>query len=158
HHPQARAHDGRRRDCDERTGQGIGVHGALARGREDINAPEREVQNETSPPNFSASDSGRCRAAGRVARRVGASLPVAAGALGRRCPAGGGNDIIARLIGQWLSERLGQPFVIENRAGGAGNIATEAVVRAVADGYTLLLVTGTNAINATLYEKLSFNF
>src|SRR5262249_51040423 len=73
-------------------------------------------------------------------------------------PPGGGNDIVARLIGQGLSERLGPPFVIENRAGGAGNIATEAVVRAVADGYTLLLVTGTNAINATLYEKLSFNF
>src|SRR5262249_24314260 len=73
-------------------------------------------------------------------------------------PPGGGNDIVARLIGQWLSERLGQPFVIENRAGGAGNIATEAGVGAGADGYTLLLVTGTNAINATLYEKLSFNF
>ena len=73
-------------------------------------------------------------------------------------PAGGGNDIVARLMGQWLSERLGQPFVIENRPGAGGNIGTEAVVRAAADGYTLLLVTANNAINATLYEKLSFNF
>jgi tripartite-type tricarboxylate transporter receptor subunit TctC len=70
---------------------------------------------------------------------------------------GGGVDIIARLMGQWLSERLGQPFLIENRPGAGSNIATEAVVRAPADGYTLLLVTAANAINATLYEKLSFN-
>jgi tripartite-type tricarboxylate transporter receptor subunit TctC len=72
--------------------------------------------------------------------------------------AGGGSDIIARLIGQYLSERLGQPFIIENRPGASGNIATEAVVRAPADGYTLLLVTAPNAINATLYDRLSFNF
>ena len=72
--------------------------------------------------------------------------------------AGGGVDIIARLMGQWLSERLGQPFVIENRPGAGGNIGTEAVVRAPADGYTLLLITAANAINTTLYEKLSFNF
>ena len=70
---------------------------------------------------------------------------------------GGGVDIIARLMGQWLSERLSQPFLIENRPGAGSNIATEAVVRAPADGYTLLLVTAANAINATLYEKLSFN-
>jgi tripartite-type tricarboxylate transporter receptor subunit TctC len=70
----------------------------------------------------------------------------------------GGTDIMARLIGQWLSERLGQQFVVENRPGGGGNIATEAVVRAAADGYTLLLVTAANAINATLYDKLNFNF
>src|SRR5512132_3136225 len=63
--------------------------------------------------------------------------------------AGGGNDIVARLIGQWLSERLGQPFIIENRPGGGSNIATEAVVRATPDGYTLLLVGTTNAANAT---------
>jgi tripartite-type tricarboxylate transporter receptor subunit TctC len=72
--------------------------------------------------------------------------------------AGGTTDITARLIGQWLSERLGQQFVIENRTGAATNIATEAVVRAPADGYTLLLVTASNAINATLYDKLGFNF
>jgi tripartite-type tricarboxylate transporter receptor subunit TctC len=71
---------------------------------------------------------------------------------------GGGVDIVARLMGQWLSERLGQQFVIENRPGAGSNIATEAVVRAPADGYTLLLVTAANAINTTLYEKLSFNF
>jgi len=72
--------------------------------------------------------------------------------------AGGASDIAARLIGQSLSERLGQPFVIENRPGGGSNIATEAVVRAPADGYTFLLVGPPNAINATLYEKLNFNF
>ena len=70
----------------------------------------------------------------------------------------GGNDIVARLIGQWLSERLGQPFVIENRPGAGTNIATEAVVNAPPDGYTLMLVNMANAINATLYEKLNFNF
>ena len=61
-------------------------------------------------------------------------------------------------MGQWLSERLGQPFVIDNRTGGGGNIGTEAVVRAPADGYTLLLAGSSNTINATLYEKLNFNF
>jgi hypothetical protein len=71
---------------------------------------------------------------------------------------GGQADIIARLIGQWLSERLGQPFVIDNRPGAATNIATEAVVRAPADGYTLLVVGPTQAINATLYDKLNFQF
>src|SRR5215468_9009084 len=73
-------------------------------------------------------------------------------------PPGGGHDIVARLMGQWLSERFGQPFVIDNRPGGSENIATEAVVRSSPDGHTILLVTGTNAINAALYEKLSFNF
>ena len=72
--------------------------------------------------------------------------------------AGGPNDIVARLIGQFLSERLGQSFIIENRTGAGGNIGTEAVVRAPADGYTLLLATGANAVNASLYDKLSFNF
>jgi len=72
--------------------------------------------------------------------------------------AGSAPDILARLIGQSLSEQLGQSFVIENRSGAASNIATEAVVRAAPDGYTLLLVTASNAINATLYDKLGFNF
>jgi tripartite-type tricarboxylate transporter receptor subunit TctC len=71
--------------------------------------------------------------------------------------AGGTTDIISRLIGQWLSERLGQPFIIDNRPGAGSNIATEAVVRAPADGYTLLIVGAFNAINATLYDKLRFN-
>src|SRR5262245_9960191 len=66
---------------------------------------------------------------------------------------GGAADITARLMGQWLSERLGQQFVIENRPGGGGNPGTEAVVRAPADGYTLLMVSTTQAINATLYDK-----
>ena len=70
----------------------------------------------------------------------------------------GATDITARLIGQWLSERLAQQFVIENRPGAGGNIATEAVVRATPDGYTLLYVTTANASNATLYDKLNFNF
>src|SRR6516165_848800 len=71
---------------------------------------------------------------------------------------GGVNDITARLIGQWLSERLGQQFIIENRAGGGGNIGIEAVVRSPADGYTLLVVGTTAAINATLFNKLNYNF
>jgi tripartite-type tricarboxylate transporter receptor subunit TctC len=72
--------------------------------------------------------------------------------------AGGGTDIVARLIGQSLSERLGQQFIIENRTGAGSNIGTEAVVRAPADGYTLLMVSLSNAVNATLYERLNFNF
>jgi tripartite-type tricarboxylate transporter receptor subunit TctC len=72
--------------------------------------------------------------------------------------AGGSPDILARVMGQWLSERLGRPFVIENRAGAGGNIGAEAVVNAPPDGYTLLLVGANNTINATLYDNLSFNF
>src|SRR5215813_9235793 len=71
---------------------------------------------------------------------------------------GGLPDILARLIGPWLSGRLGQQFVIDNRPGGGGNIGTEAVVRSPADGYTLLLCGTFNAINATLYDKLNFDF
>ncbi len=72
-------------------------------------------------------------------------------------PPGSLSDTIARLIGQWLSDRLGQQFVVENRPGAASNLAAEAVVRALADGYTLLLITSVNAINATLYDNLSFD-
>jgi len=73
-------------------------------------------------------------------------------------PPGGTTDLLARLIGQWLSERLVQPFIVENRPGAGSNIGTEAVVRAPADGYTLLLIGPPHAINATLYDKLNFNF
>ncbi len=72
--------------------------------------------------------------------------------------AGGASDLLARLIGQWLSERLGQPFIIENRPGAASNVATESVVKAASDGYTLLLASTANAINASLYDKLNFEF
>jgi tripartite-type tricarboxylate transporter receptor subunit TctC len=72
--------------------------------------------------------------------------------------AGGGTDIAARVLGQWLSERLGQSVVIDNRPGATTNIGTEVVVRAPPDGYTLLMATASNAVNATLYEKLNFNF
>jgi tripartite-type tricarboxylate transporter receptor subunit TctC len=73
-------------------------------------------------------------------------------------PPGGPTDIVARLVGQWLSERLRQPFVVENRSGAASNIATEAVIKSRPDGYTLLLAASANAINATIYDKLNFNF
>jgi tripartite-type tricarboxylate transporter receptor subunit TctC len=72
--------------------------------------------------------------------------------------AGGPTDIVARIIGQWLSERLGQQFLVENRAGGSNNIGTEAVVRSRADGYTLLVANSVNAINASLLDRLNFNF
>ena len=96
------------------------------------------------------------------------ALPVARIVWGQAYPArpvriivgfapGGATDIMARLIGQWLSERLGQQFVVENRPGAASNVGTEAVVSAAPDGYTLLAVTSVNAINASLYEKLNFN-
>jgi tripartite-type tricarboxylate transporter receptor subunit TctC len=73
-------------------------------------------------------------------------------------PAGGIADVFARIMGQWLSERLGQPFVVENRPGAGGNVGTEAAVRAAPDGYTLLLIGASNSISASLYDQLSFNF
>jgi tripartite-type tricarboxylate transporter receptor subunit TctC len=73
-------------------------------------------------------------------------------------PAGGAGDILARLIGQWLQERIGQAFVIDNRPGAAGNVAAESVARASPDGYTLIIIGSPHAINATLYDKLNFNF
>jgi len=89
------------------------------------------------------------RAQAYPTRPVRIVVPFTAGSL---------SDILARPIGQWLSERLGQPFIIENRPGAGGNIGTEAVVKAAPDGYTLLVIASSNAINATLYEKLNFNF
>jgi tripartite-type tricarboxylate transporter receptor subunit TctC len=103
-------------------------------------------------------------AAGAAALPAGARLARAQTYPGRPVhvvagfAAGGGVDITARLIGQWLSDRLGQTFITENRPGAGGNIGTETVVNAVPDGYTLLLATVPNAVNATLYEKLNFNF
>src|SRR5262245_8848550 len=103
-----------------------------------------------------AAGAGALAAVSRIARaQVYPSRPVRI--IVGYAPAGG-TDIAARLIGQWLSERLGQQFIIENRPGANSNIATEAVVRAPADGYTLLLVAVANATNATLYEKLNYNF
>src|SRR5262245_62061220 len=105
-----------------------------------------------------------CLTAGAVALPAGSR-----GARGQTYPArpvrcivgyapGGGTDIFVRLVGQLLPARLGQPFIIENRPGASSNIATEAVIRAPADGYTLLGTDSAAAINATLYEKLNFNF
>ena len=95
-------------------------------------------------------------AASRIARAQ--TYPVRAVRLIAPWPAGGAADLYARLIGQWLTERLGQPVIVENRPGAGGNIGTEVVVHAAPDGYTLLLVGIPNAWNATLYEKLNFNF
>src|SRR5262245_19763890 len=72
--------------------------------------------------------------------------------------AGGSTDIMARLIAEWLTNKLGQPFVVENRPGGGNNIGTEAAARAPADGYTLFMANSVNAINASVYEKLNYNF
>jgi tripartite-type tricarboxylate transporter receptor subunit TctC len=73
-------------------------------------------------------------------------------------PPGGAVDILARLMAQWLSDRLGQPFIVENRTGAGGNIGTQAVISSPPDGYTMLLVAAANASNATLYDQLPFNF
>jgi tripartite-type tricarboxylate transporter receptor subunit TctC len=97
-----------------------------------------------------------CPAVSRIARAQ--SYPERAVRIVVGLTPGGTTDIAARLIGKWLTERLGQQFVIENRPGAGSNIAAEAVANAPADGYTLLLVGAPNAINATLYEKLNFNF
>src|SRR5262249_56035648 len=97
---------------------------------------------------------------GRGVGGMGGAEAYRSGGGGWMGPVGpaGATDITARLVGQWLSERLGQQFIIENRPGAGSNIGTEAVVRAPADGYMLLMVGPSNAINATLYDKLNFNF
>jgi tripartite-type tricarboxylate transporter receptor subunit TctC len=111
--------------------------------------PRRQFLHLTAGATVLSAASRIAQAQAYPARPVRLIVPVAPG---------GAADITARLIGQRLSERLGQQFVIDNRPGGGANIGTEAVVRAPADGYTLLMVGGYNAINATLYEKLNFNF
>jgi hypothetical protein len=116
--------------------------------------PSGEARDENSPTSISATGGGCWGTSGGVANCRCANLSGTASTIGRWL-AGGGTDITARLIAQWLSERLGQQFIVENRAGAATNIGTEAVVHAPADGYTLLLVHTANAINATLYEKLN---
>jgi len=110
------------------------------------------------PQRISRCGNGRGRALGRVAHRLAQAYPTRPVRWLVGFAPAGGNDIVARLMGQWLSERTGQQFLVENRAGAATNIATEIAVNAPADGYTLLLVGVSAAINATLYDNLSFNF
>jgi tripartite-type tricarboxylate transporter receptor subunit TctC len=95
-------------------------------------------------------------AASRLARAQ--AYPARAVRIVTTFPAGGTSDLLIRPLAQWLQERLGQPFVVENRPGAGGTIGTEAVVRAAPDGYTLLLIAGAHMVNATLYERLSYNF
>jgi tripartite-type tricarboxylate transporter receptor subunit TctC len=109
----------------------------------------RQFLNFLTTATVLAATSRPVRAESYPARSVRVVVPQAAG---------GAADISARLIGQWLSERLGQPFVIENKPGAGGTVGTEAVVTSAADGYTLLLAGSFNAINATLYDKLNYNF
>ena len=120
---------------------------------------QRGKRHETSPPKqflHLAAGAAALPALSRIARAQ--AYPARPVRVIVGFPAGGPTDITARLIGQWLSERLGQQFVIENRPGAGSNIAVETVVRAPPDGYTLLIVGATNAVNATLYDKLNFNF
>jgi tripartite-type tricarboxylate transporter receptor subunit TctC len=112
------------------------------------------ARHEIPTPHTLATGSGCCCAPGGIAQ----AYPTRPVRIIVGFAAGGGADITARLMGQSLSERLGQQFIVENRPGAGGNIATEAVVNAPADGYTLLLATSPNAVNATLYQKLNFNF
>jgi tripartite-type tricarboxylate transporter receptor subunit TctC len=96
--------------------------------------------------------------ASRIARAQSQSYPARPVRLIVGFAPSGGNDIVARLIAQWLTDRLGQPFLVDNRPGGGSNIGTEAVLNAPPDGYTLLLVSAANAINASIFDKLNFNF
>src|SRR5262249_34457850 len=116
---------------------------------EPMTLPRREFLRLAAPAAAAPGATRRAQAQTYPARPVRWIVPY---------PPGGATDLVARLIGQWLSERLGQQFVIENRPGGGTNIGVQAVVNAPADGYTLLFFGSTNAINATLYETLPFNF
>ncbi len=118
-------------------------------GRDAVKLPRRQFLHLATGAAALPAVSGFAWAQAYPTRPVRLIVPVAPG---------GASDITARLIGQWLSEQLGQQFVIDNRPGGGTNIGTEAVVRAPADGYTLLMVGSYNASNATLYDKLNFNF
>src|SRR5262249_43388261 len=137
------------------------THGALhthnntqLRGRNRHARPEQNY----SPSRTANGRRGRRLGGGRRTRRAGASAAADAATHRAACAGVRQDHLTARLIGQWLSERLGQQFVIENRPGASSNIAAEAVVRAPADGYTLLMVGTAQAINATLYDKLNFHF
>src|SRR5262249_29841324 len=148
HLPQARAHDGRRRDGDQRAGQRFGVHCAPAEGLNAMNLPRRRFLHLAAG----------VVALPSIARIAWAqTYPTRPVRLIVGFTPGGPTDIAARLIGQWLSERLGQPFVIENRPGAGSNIATEAVVNSQPDGYTLLMVSTSAAVSATFYRNLNFN-
>src|SRR5262249_35144900 len=114
--------------------------------------------NETSSPEISASGRRRRRAAGGVAGPRAQAYPSRPVRVIVGYPPGGTADVVARLMGQSLPERLAQPFVIENRTGAGTNIATEAVVKSAPDGYTLLVVDAAPAINTTLYRNLNFSF
>jgi tripartite-type tricarboxylate transporter receptor subunit TctC len=115
------------------------------------------VHCDDSTPSVSLSDSDHYRFFSRLAQWMGQAYPTRPVRIVVGFAPGGTTDIVARLIGQRLSERLGQQFIIENRPGASTNVATESVARAPADGYTLLTVGTTSAINATLHDKLSFN-
>jgi tripartite-type tricarboxylate transporter receptor subunit TctC len=123
--------------------------GAQVRGASPVKLPRREFL-------YLAAGAAALPAVSRIA--LAQAYPARPVRIVAAFAAGGPADIVGRLIGQWLSERLGQPFVIENRPGAGGNVGTEVVVRASPDGYMLLLVGSFNTINATLYDKLNFNF
>src|SRR5262249_45598528 len=134
-------------DGDERAGQRFGVHCAPAGGLNAMKLPRRNFLHL-------AAGAAALPAVSRIASAQ--AYPTRPVRIIVGFAPSGATDIMARLIGQWLSERLVQQFIVENRPGAASNIATEAVVNAPPDGYTLLVATSVNAINATLYDKLNF--